>query len=194
MVSVYRLRKTMGQRYQYYLLSGIIELDNAYFGSPKPNGKRGRGTAKASALVAVSLTEEGRSLFLKIQFSKLDTASVAAVARHTICPGSEIHSNALDAFQAALREKYAHRFRAFDKGNRDLRWVHTSISNIKAFIQRTYHGLGKKYLQSYFDEFLFRFNRRLWPDQLFPDSSMLQLLPVSWGLLTYPDSHNKIYG
>ena len=34
--------------------------------------------------------------------------------------------------------------------------------------QRTYHGLGKKHLQSYFDEFCFRFNRRFWPHQLFP--------------------------
>ena len=32
----------------------------------------------------------------------------------------------------------------------------------------TYHGLGNKHLQSCFDEFSFRFNRRFWPEQLFP--------------------------
>lgn len=49
-----------------------------------------------------------------------------------------------------------------------MRWVHILISNVKAFLLGTYHGLGKKLLQSYFDEFSFRFNRRFWPDQLFP--------------------------
>ena len=34
------------------------------------------------------------------------------------------------------------------------------ISNAKAFILGTYHGLPKKYLQSYLDEYSFRFNRR----------------------------------
>ena len=32
----------MGQRGQDYVLSGIVELDDAYFGAPKSNGKRGR--------------------------------------------------------------------------------------------------------------------------------------------------------
>ena len=57
----------MGQRDQDYVLSGIVELDDAYFGAPKSNGKRGRGTEKTSALAAVSLTEQGHPRFLKIQ-------------------------------------------------------------------------------------------------------------------------------
>ena len=43
-----------------------------------------------------------------------------------------------------------------------------SISNAKSFLLGTYHGIGKKHLQRYFDEFDFRFNRRFWPKQLFP--------------------------
>lgn len=165
---LHRLRKAMGQRDQDYILSGVIELDDAYFGSPKRNGKRGRGTEKPSALIEVSLTEEGHPQFLKIQISKLDAASVAAVAQRTIYPGSEIHSDALDAFRAALRGKYTHQFQVSGKGSGSLHWVHTLISNIKTFLLGTYHGIGKKHLQSYFDEFAFRFNRRFWPDQLFP--------------------------
>lgn len=47
-------------------------------------------------------------------------------------------------------------------------WVYILISNAKAFLLGTYHGLDKKHLQSYFDEFCFRFNRRFWHEQLFP--------------------------
>lgn len=165
---LHRLRRAMGQRDKDYILSGVIELDDAYFGAPKSNGKRGRGTDKTSVLAAVSLTEQGHPCFLKIQASQLNTESVSAVAQQIIRPGSEIHSDALGSFRAALRGVYVHHYQVFDKSSGALRWVHTLISNVKVFLLGTYHGLDKKHLQSYFDEFAFRFNRRFWPDQLFP--------------------------
>jgi len=116
----------------------------------------------------VSLTEQGHPRFLKIQISQLNTESVSTVAQQIIRPGSEIHSDALGSFRAALRGAYVHHGQVFEKGSGALRWVHILISNMKAFFLRTYHGLGKKHLQSYFDEFAFRFNRRFWSNQLFP--------------------------
>ena len=57
----------MGQRDQDYVLSGIVELDDAYFGAPKSNGKRGRGTAKTSALASVPPTEQGHRLISNVK-------------------------------------------------------------------------------------------------------------------------------
>ena len=102
----HRLRNAMGERDKDYVLSGIIELDDTYFGAPSPNGKRGGGTDKTSALAAVSLTDEGRPLFLKIQISKLDAESVRAVAQQIVRSGSELHSDALGSFRAALQGEY----------------------------------------------------------------------------------------
>lgn len=181
---LHRLRSAMAQRDKDYILSGVIELDDAYFGAPKPNGKRGRGTDKASALVAVSLTEQGHPRFLKIQISQLDAGSVRAIAQRSIRLGSEVHSDALGSFRAALQGTYVHHDQVFDKSSGALRWVHTLISNVKAFLLGTYHGLGKKHLQSYFDEFVFRFNRRFWPDQLFP---RLVRAVVASNILGYDD-------
>ncbi len=42
----------------------------------------------------------------------------------------------------------------------DHRWVHMAISLAKRFILGTYHGVSGKYLQSYLDEFCYRWNRR----------------------------------
>ena len=123
---------------------------------------------KANALAMVSLTEQGHPRFFKIQVSKLDTPAVNAVVQRTVRPGNEIHCDALASFHAALCEGYAHHYQTFDKDSGALRWVHTLISNMKSFLLGTYHGLGKKHLQSYFDEFCFRFDRRFWPLQLFP--------------------------
>ena len=38
--------------------------------------------------------------------------------------------------------------------------LHVMISNVKAFIRGTFHGLPKKSLDLYLSEFCFRFNRR----------------------------------
>ncbi len=106
--------------------------------------------------------------FLIIQISQLDAESLSAAAQHIICHGSQIRSDALGFFRAALRGTHVHHYQVLDKGSGALRWVHTLISNAKAFLLGTYHGLGKKHLQSYFAGFAFRFNRRFWPNQLFP--------------------------
>ena len=39
-------------------------------------------------------------------------------------------------------------------------WIHRIFSNLKAWEIGVYHGLRAKHLQSYLDEFVFRFNRR----------------------------------
>ena len=38
-----RIRSAMGQRDAAHILSGVVELDDAYFGGPKVGGKRGPG-------------------------------------------------------------------------------------------------------------------------------------------------------
>jgi hypothetical protein len=119
-------------------------------------------------LAMVSLTDQGRSRLFKIQISNLNAAAKNTAAQCTVRPSSEIHNDALRAFRTALREGYTHHYQVFDKDSSALRWVHTLISNVKTFLLGTCHGLGKKHLQSYFDEFSFRFIRRFWPDQIFP--------------------------
>lgn len=42
-----------------------------------------------------------------------------------------------------------------------LKWLHTMVSNAKAFIGGTFHGLSPKHLQAYLDEFCFRTNQHV---------------------------------
>jgi hypothetical protein len=53
-----------------------------------------------------------------------------------------------------------HEYQVFDADSDMLKWLHTIVSNAKAFVAGTFHGLGKKHLQSYLDEYCYRFNRR----------------------------------
>ena len=50
-----------------------------------------------------------------------------------------------------------------DDESSKLKWLHTVISNSKAFVLGTFHGLKGVDLQLYLDEFCYRFNRRYIP-------------------------------
>ena len=155
-----RIRTAMGQRDESHQLQGIIEFDDAYFGGPTAGKKRGRGTEKAKVFVALSLDELGNPRFLKMRVTpNLKQASVKKFARAAFAGNSVIHSDGYRSYIPAL-EGSTHEHRSYDPDSGLLHWLHIVISNAKAFILGTYHGLPKKYLQSYLDEYSFRFSRR----------------------------------
>ena len=63
-----RIRAAMGQREKKYLLSGITELDDFYYGGPNVGGKRGRGTSQMNIMVALSKTEDLRVMSSLMRF------------------------------------------------------------------------------------------------------------------------------
>ena len=48
-----------------------------------------------------------------------------------------------------------------------LPWVHVAISNAKRLLLDIYHEISPEYLQSYLNEFCYKFNRRYFGDGLF---------------------------
>ena len=48
-----------------------------------------------------------------------------------------------------------------------LPWVHVAISNAKRLLLDIYHDISPEYLQSYLNEFCYKFNRRYFGDGLF---------------------------
>lgn len=156
-----RIRNAMGQRDSDYLLSGIVEFDDTYFGGPTVGRKRGRGTEKAKVFVALSLDDAGNSKHLTMQVTKnLKQASVKKFAQAHIDKESIIRSDGYRSYKPALAEGYTLEAKPYNPNDNLLHWLHTIISNAKAFILGTYHGLPQKNLQAYLNEFCYRFSRR----------------------------------
>ena len=110
--------------------------------------------------MALSLDERGNPLFLKMRVTpNLKQASVKKFARAAFAGSSVVHSDGYRSYIPAL-ENFTHEHRSYDPDSGLLHWFHIVISNAKAFILGTYHGLPKKHLQSYLDEYSFRFSRR----------------------------------
>jgi hypothetical protein len=53
-----KIREAMKQRDAGYKLSGLVEMDDAYFGGRK-KGKDGRGTTKVKVAIALSTDDHG---------------------------------------------------------------------------------------------------------------------------------------
>ena len=98
-----RIRIAMGQRDETHQLCGVIEIDDAYLGSPTTGKKRGRGTEKAKVFVALSLDERGNPGFLKMRVTpNIKQASVRKFAHAAFANGSEILSDGYCSYIPAL--------------------------------------------------------------------------------------------
>ena len=167
---LHKIRKAMAGRDSGYILSKIVEIDDAYFGGPGEDGKRGRGTDKTPGVIILEVDEQGRPLYVKLKVTdNLQGETVLEVALKTIKPGTEVRSDGFKAYNKLSKHDYKVCSKNFDPeaSPGHLLWLHKTASNLKAFIAGTFHGLDKKHLQRYFDEFAYRFNRRRFHDQLF---------------------------
>jgi transposase-like protein len=67
-----------------------------------------------------------------------------------------------------------------------LPWVHIAIGNVKRLLLDMHHQLTKEYLQYYLNEYRYKFNRRLFGEQIF---DRLLVAAVSYNT----DFKSKIY-
>jgi hypothetical protein len=152
------------------MLAKMTGTGGAYFGSPDRGGKRGRGTGKTPAAIAVQVDEKGRPVYAKaVVADNLQGASITDAAHKIAGPGSEIRTDGYKPYGMLSDTGYVVMVKRFGpQGSPDHSlWLHKIISNMKAFITGTYHGLDKKHLQRYFDEPTYRFNGRHMHPQLF---------------------------
>lgn len=164
-----KIRAAMKDRDSGYLLSGVVEMDDAYFGAPR-KGKDGRGTSKSKAVIALSKDGNNHPAYLRIEvIDQVTIEEISRVAQSCIEPGTTIVSDGHSSYKPLAEIGYIHESKAYYKEDKEdfLKMLHNIIGNVKAYIQGTYHGLGPAYIQSYFDEFCFRFNRRFNPNEIF---------------------------
>jgi transposase-like protein len=165
---LHRIRSAMTNRDAEYMLCGIVEVDDTYFGGPKSGGKRGRGTEKTKVVVAVSKDEKDRPQYIKMQVvDDLKGATIGGFVNSAIKKGSVIQSDAYGSFRKPMADGYTHQYEVFDSNNDMLHWLHQIIGNAKAVILGTFHGFHEKHLQAYLDAFCYRFNRRFLRGEIF---------------------------
>lgn len=171
---LHKIRKAMEARDAEYQLAGLIQVDDAFFngGIKKGGDKRDRGTSKVPVLVMAATRDEAITFARMEVLENVDGEQIKAIVEKRVSKAQAIKADGLAAFNVVKETGHEHNPivvypKKGEPNHNVLKWVNILVSNAKAFILGTYHGVMGKHLQKYLDEFCYRFNRRSWPGQGF---------------------------
>ena len=159
-----KLRRAM-VRPNWDRLGGQIEVDETYVGGVEAGG--GRRHLGSKALVAIAAQIDGKGIG-RIHLRRIPAASASplvAFVKHAIKPGSVVITDGWEAYAGLKQEGFKHRPRVINASSKTasvlLPRVHRVASLLKRWLLGTHQGaLSREQLDSYLDEFTFRFNRR----------------------------------
>ena len=97
----HKLKQVMMERDAKKRLIGRVEMDDAYLGGQRSGGKRGRGAAGKTPIVAtVETTAEGRPVRLKLRRVRgFRRSEIEAFAKRSLDPGCSVVSDGLSCFR-----------------------------------------------------------------------------------------------
>jgi hypothetical protein len=141
-------------------LSGTVEVDEAFLG-----GKNNK------EIIAIAAEKRGKATGrIRLKHIKNRSGSeIQGFINDTITPGATIISDRHKSYPAIVKQGYQHEPQkkpySWEEVDGDderlLPRVHRAVSLLKRWYYGTYQGrVDKGGLQSYLDEFVFRFNRR----------------------------------
>jgi transposase-like protein len=163
MLHQYRIAMVRSERKS---LSGIVEIDEALVGGVEHGGKRGRGTNKAMVVIAIELKEPKG--FGRVRMRHIPDASGEALIPFicdTVRHGSVVQTDGWNGYNQVQKKGYLHHPTILssisDSAHISMPGVHRIASLLKRWILGTHQGsVSTQHLQSYLEEFTFRFNRR----------------------------------
>ncbi|WP_299491668.1 IS1595 family transposase [uncultured Shewanella sp.] len=144
-----KIMQVMKERDDKRQLSGIVQVDDVYYGGECHGGKRGRGSENKLSFIAAIST--------KTHLSK----------------GSTVVSDGLACF-SAVKDAECEHFSIVTGGGpesvtkQQFIWVNTMIRNVKNAITGTYHSINPRHLSRYLAEYCYRFNRRCSLEDMLP--------------------------
>ena len=146
-------------------LGGQVEVDETYLGAVEAGA--GRRHLRSKALVAIAAQIDGKGIG-RIRLRRIPAASTSplvAFVKHAVKPGSVVITDGWEAYAGLKQEGFKHRPRVISGSTKTasalLPRVRRVASLFKRWLMGTHQGaLSREQLDSYLDEFTFRFNRR----------------------------------
>jgi transposase-like protein len=169
----YRVAWTMLQRFRVAMvdaerspLSGEVEVDETLVGGVQQGGKRGRGSKKSVVAIAVEVRQPND--FGRVRMRHVSDASGASLlpfVRDMVAPEAVVLTDGWDGYNGLPQLGYTRKAIVLsssgDPAHVSMPGVHRVASLLKRWILGTHQGsIVPAHLQSYLEEFTFRFNRR----------------------------------
>lgn len=164
-VMLQRFRVAM-VRSERELLSGTVEVDESLVGGVEQGGKRGRGSSKPIVAIAIEIKEPKG--FGRVRMRHIPDASgtkLVPFVCDVVAQGAVVHTDGWGGYNDLPQHGYTHQKNVLsssdDPAHVSMPGVHRVASLLKRWILGTHQGaISAAHLQSYLEEFTFRFNRR----------------------------------
>ena len=150
------------------LEGSTVEMDESYFGAKRKRGeKKGRPSKDSSKQCVIGVVERGvgKGRVIATVATDATKATLHGIAKERILPESVVFTDEYASYNGLDSAGYEHRRINHSAGVYVMGDVHTNTiegfwSLVKRGIGGVYHNVGKHYLQTYLDEYSFRYNRR----------------------------------
>jgi transposase-like protein len=172
-----QIRSMLGQD---KTLSGTVEMDEAYIGGdPKwmhanrRRNRRGRGTAKTPVFGMAQRAAGGKQG--RVIAKVVEGVAPSDLMPHTkqrVLPGSVVYTDEWTAYgklgeQGFKHSRIPHAAKVYVDGDVHVNTIEGFWAHVKGGLRGVYHGVSVDHLQSYLDEYVFRYNHRDAPGGMF---------------------------
>ena len=143
-------------------LSGVIEVDETYIGAIDEESMGRQSSTKVLVVMAVQERARGAGRVRMRVINEASAHNLLEFISQNIEPASTVHTDAWQGYARVGKNGYQHKVSLMKKdGPQALPRVHLVASLLKRWLLGTHQGgVSKVHLQSYLEEFSFRFNRR----------------------------------
>jgi len=141
-----------------------VEMDESYFGGKTSRpGRPSPSDPKAKTAVVGMVQRKGEVRAFVAADTKADT--LLGLAKEYILPQSVVFTDDYSAYQGFGARGWQHRRINHSEGIYVMGDTHTQTIDgfwmlVKTGIRGVYHSVGRHYLQTYLDEYSFRYNHR----------------------------------
>jgi predicted RNA-binding Zn-ribbon protein involved in translation (DUF1610 family) len=132
------------------LVIGAVEVIDRDINQSKPRHKHAKYLDTRSGRVRLAMIPDNSA------------ASVEAFVRANVKPGTTLLTDGHASYPAITGYRHDPRVVGKMAANVVLPWIHRVFALLKRWSLGTYHGLRRKHVDSYLNEFVFRYNRRFY--------------------------------
>ena len=145
----------------YEPTSGEFEVDETYIGASKP-GKRGRGAGGKAVVFGVAQRNGNVSALIP---KNLKSSTIVPLIKERVLPESMVYTDEFPTYDYLKEHGFKHKrvhhaSKVWVTGNAHTNTIEGFWSALKRGINGVYHAVSQKHLQSYINEYAFRYNHR----------------------------------
>jgi transposase len=162
-----QIRSLLSEETDMQLEGEAVEMDETYFGGKRKGykGRPGAGDKKKSPIVGIAERRGGKGRVIAKATQNVNAETLTGMVKEYVLPESTIFTDDFSGYDRLKSHGYTHHrinhsAKVYVMGDIHTNTIEGFWSLVKRGIGGVYHAVSQKYLQSYLDEYTFRYNRR----------------------------------